>query len=383
MAADYVTQPIASAVSLNEPPKIVDSGMNLQGIISQAGSYESNPLLQISGAKPLYGSTTSPELIFKDSTPTTQINADTLVNGNAFNQSTFNSVDFHSAAGIENQSDRWETGLIEHTDYDTTRTSELTNFGLSDRPFRHTSFQLAPEASYSPSSIDKISVLGGYSTTSYGSDVYSNFDVYSVTPTYVHNFDPRNAGVFALQAQRYETTTNLKGTNDTIGPSIGWIMALTPDLTAKATGGVQTSRQSGQGTTNDSWQLQYIFSADVSYTGLRDTVSFLAARSEYPLGDGLEGLLTNFSLSDVHKLSDNLNLNLGAGYQTTTYQSNTTGSLQAQYFANGGLTYAFSDRVDLTGSYQYRYETLSGITGTAQDHLVSLALIYRLQAGSL
>ena len=38
----------------------------------------------------------------------------------------------------ERSRDRWSEGLLEHFDYDTTRTSELTNFGLSDRPFRHT-----------------------------------------------------------------------------------------------------------------------------------------------------------------------------------------------------------------------------------------------------
>ena len=123
-------------------------------------------------------------------------------------------------------------------------------------------------------------------------NIYSDYNVYSVTPTYVHNFDPRNAGVFAVQAQRYDTTGMNKSTNDTVGPSIGWIAALTPDLTAKATGGFQEAKQSGGNTLGGDTVMDaavYLLGRYQLYGHLRDTVSFLASRSEYPLGNGLEG----------------------------------------------------------------------------------------------
>ena len=383
LAADYVAQPIASAVALNAPPKIDDSGLTVQGLVTQQGSYDSNPLLLINGAKALYGSTTSPELIIKDSTPDTQINADTIVDGNVFNQSTFNSVDFHSVAGIQSGTERWTAGVQENTDYDTTRTSELSNFNLSTRPFRHTGFQLAPQASFSPTDIDKLSLLGNFTTSQYQSSLFSDYQVYGVTPTYVHNIDPRNAAVFAVQTQHYETTSNEISKTDSIGPSLGWITALTPELTAKATGGVITAKQSGAGVTDNSWDLHYIFSADVTYTGKVDTVTFLASRQEYPLGNGAEDLLTAISINNEHKINDNLLFDLGATYATSTYQTSANGNLQTQYGINGGLTYAISNRVDVKGSYQYRYETLSNLSGNAQDHLFSIALVYRLDARSL
>jgi hypothetical protein len=381
-AADYVAQPIASAVALNATPKISDSGLTVEGLVTQEGSYESNPLLLIGGGKALYGSTTSPELIIKDSTLDTQISADTIIDGNAFNQSTFNSVDFHSVAGIQGGNERWNAGIQENTDYDTTRTSELSNFNLSSRPFRHTQFQLTPQGSFSPTDIDKLSLLGNYTTSQYQSSLFSDYEVYGITPTYVHNVDPRNAAVFAVQTQHYETTSNAVSKTDSIGPSVGWITALTPEFTAKATGGVITAKQSGAGVTNGSWDLHYIFSADITYTGKVDTLSLEASRQEYPLGNGAEDLLTAISINNDHKINDNLLFDLGASYATSTYQTTANGNLQTQYSVNGGLTYAISNRVDVKGTYQYRYETLSGISGSAQDHLFNVALVYRFDTRS-
>src|ERR1700722_2828278 len=108
------------------------SDATIQAVLGETGSWDSNPLMQINGARSLYGSTTSPELIFSDNTPTIKFSADTLVNENLFNLSSFDSTDVHENVNFMDQgSPRWSYGGQAKLDYDTTRTSEVSNFNLT------------------------------------------------------------------------------------------------------------------------------------------------------------------------------------------------------------------------------------------------------------
>ena len=77
------------------------------------------------GAKPLWGSITSPELTFNGKTPTSLLSVDALVNENLYNQESFDSTDLHSKVNFNEQMQQWGFQLLQTTDYDTTRTSEL------------------------------------------------------------------------------------------------------------------------------------------------------------------------------------------------------------------------------------------------------------------
>ncbi len=378
LAADFVTEPVAEAVQLVNPAPAHASGLTVQGIFSETPSYDSNPLLLTSGAKPLYGSTTSPELILNSSTQSLQVNADTLVNANAFNQIAFNSVDLHSSASVRGEGELWSAGIAEKTDFDTTRTSELSNFDLTTRPFRHLGFEVDPEVSFNPDPIDKVSLAGSYALSQYQNTVFSDFDLYSIAPTYVHNFDPLNAGVFTVQAQHYNTTDNARNTTDTVGPSIGWISALTPEIAAKITFGAQTSRQTQAGTPSSGWDLQYIFSGDLTFKGERQTAEVVASRAEYPYGNGSEALLTSVLATETYRLNEVLAFNCGAGFESSEYQVDQTGNLQSEWTANLGFTYAVNDQMNVTTAYQFRYETLQNIAPRAEEHVLTVSLAYRL-----
>lgn len=379
-ADDTTIAPVATTPSV----PLVESGLTAQAIGSETGSVESNPLMLIQKSKSLIGSTTSPELILNDSTPLTQFSADTLINENLFNETNFNSTDVHSNINLATQNQRWTTAIQAKTDYDTTRTSELSTYGnISTTPVRHTGFSLTPQASFSPTEIDKFSLLTNLLVTQYGSSIYSNYEQASVTPTYSHNFDPRNAGTFGLQAQEYKTTNGTANKVDSLGPSVGWVATLTPRLTAKATVGAQESRQYQEGVPSKGWSLDYIYSVDIGFKGEQDTTDLIANRSEYPFGNGTESLLTSFSLTEIHLLNPRLSINFGAGYQSGTYQVDTSGSLQSYWNGSGGLTYHVTQHLDATTAYQYRYETLTNTSGNAQDHIFTLGIVYHPQAWAL
>jgi hypothetical protein len=382
-ASDYVAEPIAQAVQLVNPEPSHVSGLTAQGIFTETASFDSNPLLLTGGAKALYGSTTSPELILNDSTPSLRLNSDTRIDGNAFNQTSFDSVDVHSTAGATKLGELWTYGMEGKVDYDTTRTSEQSNFDLVARPFRHLGLEADPEVSYTPTAIDKVTLAGSYLSSQYQSDIFSNFEVYSVSPTYTHNFDPLNAGVFTVQAQHYDTTTNAKNTTDTVGPSLGWIAVLTPEVTAKITAGAQEAHSTQPGSTSSPWTIQSIFSADLTFKGQQSATELVASRSQYPYGNGTEALLTGVNLSETYQLNNRLALNAGADYSNSTYPVFQTGNVETSLGANVGFTYAVNDQINVKTLYQFRYETLSNIQDPAEESVLTVSLSYKLNPQSL
>jgi len=380
------TSAFAAAPLADPTTPLVPGGPSLQFIGSETGSWESNPLLLFHDVKPLYGSITTPELIFNGKTPTSLLSIDALVNENIYNQEDFSSTDFHGKVNFAEQMQNWGLSIQQATDYDTTRTSELfpvgTNNTISNVPVRHLGLSLGPQVSYSPTSIDKVSLSTSIQDSQYDNPIFSNYVITSVKPEYQHSFDPINAGTFSVQAQRYQSTSGPQSYTDTVGPQIGWIGNLTPRFTIKASAGVQASRQFGSGTVQVPWTLQYVYAADIAFKGQQDTTHFTAARADYPFGNGTETLLSSYTLTEDHALNERFSLNATASYQYATYDSNAPGSLDDLMTGGGGMTYHATERLDVKAAYQYRRETLLSTAGEAQDHMVTLGLVYRPNAWS-
>lgn len=365
----------------------IPGGPSLQFTGAETGSFDSNPLMLLHGAQPLWGSITTPELTFNGKTPTSLLSLDALVNENIFNHSNFNSTDLHSKANFTEQMQRWGFQVQQNTDYDTTRTSELfptaLNGQIQNVPVRHLGLALAPQVSYNPTTIDKITLAGSIQDSQYDNPIFANYGQASLTPTYMHNFDPLNAGTISVQAQRYQSTSGPQVFDDSVGPQIGWIGKLTPRFTVQVSGGVQASRQFGSGAVQKPWSLQYIYASDIAFNGIQDTVHFLANRTDYPFGNGTESLLTTFSLTESHAINQRFSMNGGASYQSADYLSSNPGGLQYLLSGNGGLTYHATERLDIAATYQYRREKLISTPGNAQDNTVTLGLTWRPQAWGL
>ncbi|HEU5047116.1 MAG TPA: outer membrane beta-barrel protein [Rickettsiales bacterium] len=341
-------------------------------------SWDSNPLMLATGAKSLFGSVTSPELILRSTTPIASISADTRLDENIYNQSDFNSTDVHEDINLKKQLEQWGAAIEGRADYDTVRTSELTTYGLNLPSVRHTGLSAAPELSYQFTSIDRVALDGNVIHSTYNNDAFVDFNVFSVTPSYMHSFDERNQGLFSIQTQRYQATSGNKTRVDSVGPSVGWVTQLTPRLTGKITAGVQKSWQAASATADASQEWNYIFTADLAFKGKQDTTDLTATRSQYPFSNGTETLLTSFALKETHNLNSKVALNAAGNYQfaKSPPASTTTINLDREYGASAGAAYHVTDHVDLDTTYQYRNETLTGVNGNIPDHLVLVSIAY-------
>jgi hypothetical protein len=359
------------------PVATPEAAQTLQFTGTQNFTYDTNPLLIISGAKPLTGSTTQPELFFNDTTPTSKIIADTKIDQNVFDQSAFNSTDAHENLDIADQSDQWGTELKANADYDTVRSSEVTTFGLNVPRVRQTGYDVAPDVSYNFSEIDKLTFAGSAAGSHYSSNVFVNYNLYTVNPSYEHNFDPLNAGIFIIEGQRYQTESGPPRTTDTIGPSIGWLSTLTPRLTLKVTGGYQETAQTGVNSRYESSGSNYVFSGDLAFTGEQDKADLSLSRQQAPFANGTEALATSLSANESHNLNARFAVNASVTYIEAQYPNLTGINLSSEVTGGGGLTFHALQVLDVTAAYQYKNEKLTDIAGTISDNSFVISLVYR------
>jgi hypothetical protein len=368
---------LAAAALVASGAPVFASNVTVDAEISETGSWDSNPLMLAHNAEPLFGSSTVPHLVFTDETPTSRLNADVSVGENIFNQSTFDSTDFHGNFGLSHRIERWEASLKEKTDYDTTRTSELTTFGENAGSIRHLGLLIAPGLAFKPTSLDKLTVDGSASASRYDGPSFTDYDVFTLTPSWMHNFTPLHAGLLSFRAQRYQTESGPGLTVDSAAPMLGWAASFTPRWSGKFTVGLQASQQSGAGVADESLQWNYVYSADLSYKGEQDFMNFIATRAQQPYGNGTELLLTTFSIKEDHALNPKLSMTALLSYQYSQSTAESGSNLKSLLKANPGLAYHVTDNLDILTAYQYKYESLTGADEVAKGSSVTLGLKYR------
>jgi hypothetical protein len=236
---------------------------------------------------------------------------------------------------------------------------------------------MAPSVSFRSSAIDTISLSGSVNASRYEGNAFTNYNTYTVTPSYVRQFDPNNSGNISIQVYRYQTTRNNASRKDSWSPHLGWQTTFTPRLSATASVGAQASRQYIYGISTTSWTWNTVFSGGLSYAGEQDNLSFSASRSNSSYGNGTDALQTSFSMMDSHKINPRVSLSFGAGYMTSEYEAAVVGSMDSMMNSNFGITYRLTDDFDLMANYKYRYETLVNRSQSVQDHAVTIGLTFR------
>lgn len=368
---------VAGGGGAAEQPKAILPVQEFEIKGSEVLSWDSNPLMLAKGAKSLFGSTTSPELIINRDTPLFSFSADTLINENIYDQSAFDSTDFHENIKLGKHIEQWAANVQGKADYDTARTSELTTYGLNIPKVRHKGFSVTPDISFNPTSVDKITVTANFARSIYDSSAFVDYEVYSLSPSYEHNFNPIHTGVFTVTGQRYQATSGDRIKVDSVGPTAGWITRLTPRFTIRVDAGVQKSTQNTTLTSSGYSQWNYIFDTDLSFKGEQDVTHLVASRAQYPFGNGTETLLTSVLLTESHALNKRISLNGAANYQFAK-QPRQAGviSLDKEYGGNAGITYHMLEHWDIGTNYQYKRESLTGVSGNINDHVVLLSLTY-------
>lgn len=356
----------------------------LEAQIAEDWVYNSNPLMALDHSGPVYGSVTHGGLTLKSNTPTTMFALDAGVKQNIFNKSGFTSTDLHGGLNATQTIERWSAGLQGLVDYDTTRTSELSANGVDAGNVRHLGLTATPQITFHPTPIDALFVTGSGTMSRYDNIAYSNYYVVGVSPGYTHNFTPRNAGTFMVQFQHYRSSDVAHLTVDTISPTIGWSTTLSPELTANAAVGTQTSQQRSSTAATTSWAWQYVFVGSLDYQTEVNHVNVRATREQYPFSNGTQSLLTSFSATGTHAINPSFAVGLNASYQDATYQVAPT-DISLRTLVSGGpsLIYHLTERFDLSANYLYRRETLINSDKTVQDHAMTLSLVYHPPAWRL
>ncbi len=339
-------------------------------------SIDSNPLKSSTNSDTLMGSETSIGLTLGDITPTHKIYLDTLVNYNRYDNSDFNTTNLHETLGLFKSNQRWLVGIEGKYDYDTTRTSEITSFGISAPSVRRTGISFAPQISFNPTPVDKLSLNSSLSRVEYDNSAFVDYKSFSLNPTYAHNFDPNNAGILTINFQRYQTSNASESRTDSIGPSLGWTSLINDRLNTKITAGVEQAKQSNQLSTSRSSRLNYVFSAAANFKGLRDIASVTASRSQQQFGNGNSSLLTSFDISEAHSLNSKITLNANSNYSYTDYTSSSGVNLDNQFKISGGVAYHLLEELDFTTNYQYIDQKLTGTSDSVKEQILLIGVAY-------
>lgn len=373
------TQPLTFAfLLLSGSALYAADNWSIQPSIKQSGTWESNPMLVSGMHKSLYGSTTTPGLTFSAATPTTKLTAFASLDKTIFNQSDFNSTDFHGDVKLDRSLERWGALLEAKSDYDTTRTSELTTLNTSSvKSVRHWGNSVTPELYFRPSALDKISVSGGLQKSTYDSIQFKDYHILSLTPTYEYNITPLHTASLSLHAQRYQTDDDPKTRTDSFSPTLGWEAHITPIITAKASFGSQRYSNHGAGLGDNKWKWKSVYSAGLDFKGENDLLNLTAKRDLQPYANGSESFLNTISVSDSHTINPLFSTNVGGSYQYSGIRNSTTNTLKSLKTANAGLSYHATERVDISATYQYREQTLTNTVGKQSDNQAMLTLVYR------
>ena len=356
--------------------------IDLQAKFSEKAVWDSNPTLLSQDKKTLYGSTTTASLSAIKKMQNRRLSTTFSGTRNQFNLSEFNSSDFKGLVGVSWNSSRWEASFDGSLNYDTTRTSEITTFGQNIGAVRRTSYLLNPKISYLTSLRSKIDISAAVSESRYASSAFLNdFRTLSLIPSFIYNVSPTQQAILSIQAQRYKSLEGQAFYIDSIGPSIGWNSSLTPRLTAQLSIGLIGSKTRGDGILSQNMVWNDIFSAALLYSNQKNSLNISATRSRRPFSNGTESVLTSLSVQDIYNFNERLSLDTNAKYQFNKLPDNSLGNLDTILSGETTLTYKKSKQWDITTSYKYRKQTLTGSDNEAEQNVIRVGLSYKPISG--
>ncbi len=355
--------------------------IDLQAKFSEKAVFDTNPTMLSQGEKDLYGSTTTASLSAIKKMQTRKIGATFSGTRNQFNLNEFNSSDFRGLVNISWNSSRWQASLESSLNYDTTRTSEITTFGKNIGAVRRTSYLLTPKISYMTSLRSKIEISGSISETRYASSSLKDFRTLSLTPSFIYNISQTQQAIFSIQAQRYQSLEDQIFYIDSAGPSIGWSSSITPRLTTQLSIGLMGSKTHGDGILSQKIVWNDIFSASLLYSNQKNRLNISATRVRQPFSNGSESVLTSLSAQDIYSFNERLSLDVNGKYQFTKQPNNAAGNLDTILSGETKLIYKKSKLWDITTSYKYRKQTLTGSSNEAEQNIFRVGLSYKSMSG--
>lgn len=368
--------PAAQAQAQVQKPKSRPPARHAAVTGRQSAYYDSNPLKLVRSNRSLYGSETAVNLLLRSDSPAGGILSESDVRHGMYDDSAFDATNFYQRLRMGRRNDRWSADLDARLDYATTRTTEITSFGIVAPNIRNIVATAAPAVSLQYTAVDKVALRGRYTRSTFEGEAFQDYDFYGVHPSYQRRLDPRNSATLHVNAQRYQADDAAETTSTSIGPSLGWIWEYSDNLTASFTAGYEKFTQERTTPGRDATRYNSVFSADFAYQAQQYLTNFTASRGQQPSGNGDAQLLTTLRLDETFLVNEDVSLRGGVLYRQADYLHTPGVNLDSEYAGNAGFAWRLLRELDLTGNYQYTRQKLTGSNGTLDGHTLLIGLTY-------
>ncbi len=340
--------------------------------------YDNNPLMQSSGAESVFGFIATPRATVITATDASRLEFGGQVEVNQYDDSAFNSNDLYFNF---NGSHKFLSSLVSlksDFSYDTTRTSEVTETGLSVAGVRHTRFSIAPhfETKLTPldtAFFDASALISKYDDLNY----YTNYRTYTVTPGIRRSLTETQSGSLSVQGMHYESTSGAGVDIDTVIPTLGWSYQFLPRWNLDASAGAQYSitdyeRESATSRDGDKWD--YSYSVGLGYTDQTDKLNLAFSRRPTSLATGSQAQATSVNFTGTHTISPLIDLKLRLAYQNSERSgSNSSGSNDITFIeAAPELVYRLTEKLYLNLMYRHREREVGNTDATSDAVMLTL-----------
>jgi hypothetical protein len=370
------------ALAQTAAPRAAPPPFNIKLEAHKTWRHDTNALRQVSNRVSISGFDSAVGVTVNDSTPRSNVSLNSVVERNDFDDDRFNATNYHQKLKLGTRNAQWAMGLSGSLDYDTTRTSEITNFGVTIPRVRHFGWSVSPDISLTSARGSKWGLAGNYNRSIYDNASFNDYRFFQFRPYYNRRFDDLNTGIFSISAERFEAQNGTRNKLDSIGPSVGWTHVINAETTAGFTVGTEYFRQESPVTNTSQSRLSYVFSGNLTVSEQQDRLILSTSRSQQPFGNGASSIFTSFKATETHKINEQLALNGQASYRYADYLSAQGTNLDAELAGGAGISYSIWRDVDISANYQYNNQTLTSNSGTIRQHIFTIGLsIHPLEAG--
>lgn len=346
--------------------------------VIQRGSYDSNPLKLVSGYESLKGTETMGQLTINNRTPTSTLRSVSDISHGFYDNADFNTTNFHENVLLDHKTERWKAALTGKLDYDTTRSSEITSYGIRAPNVRHTQVTASPDIQFKPTAATTLGLKSVWTDSSFESASFVDYTMSQLQPSAQLKLDDVHTALIRYNYQDFQSHSPTNPTGQkTFGPSFGWISELSPRLTMQLTAGFEKNIQiQSVGARRKRTRDNQVFSASFLYETEQQRLNFSATRDQRPTGNGVSALMTTFNLSEDYILNQRISLRGSATYRSATYTDRPGVNLKTDLTLMGGMAYRLLDTLDLTANYANTNQKLTLNTGKVRAQTVMLGLSY-------
>lgn len=348
---------------------------NIAVVGNQRFSYDSNPLKLTRGFESLMGSETEGRLILSDTTPDSVIRSNSMVSQGLYDNSDFDTTNFQEIITLGHRTNQWNLSLDSTLDYDTTRTAELTSFGITAPNVRHTQYGFAPEVSFRPTADNELKLRGNWRQSTYDNNSFVDYTAYDITPSVRHRLDEIHSALLSFNYHYYTTDSGTKVTTRSYGPSLGVQTEWSTRLRSRfLLGGERSEREVAQAGQRTQEQTNYVYAGTLTYHTDQHKMDFSASRAQRPTANGQSGLYSTLRLSENYLINQQLSVRGEAIYRDARYIGNAGVNLDSEYTGQASLSYRVWQNLDITSTYQYTDQTLTNNAGDVRAHMVLIGL---------